>query len=202
MILKQIITLVLISLVASISYANDVFTNPTVGFSIEKPDEWVYLTTQTITENRKNVRLNDEELQKSIQKYATAPLVVMARHPEPYDELNPSIQVTFRPLGQLQGTPPENILSLIVPTIQRAVSDFEYIEGVTATRVSGLDAATMRARYTVYNQQGRTFETLTRMWLVPRGAYLFIIAMSGKANGPEVSETEFMKAFNSIKIEH
>jgi hypothetical protein len=38
-----------------------------------------------------------------------------------------------------------------------------------------MKAASMRARYTVANPEGREFKTLSRMWLVPRGKFMFMI---------------------------
>ena len=194
------IALLLVFSVSSAA-AGEVFHNPTVGFTIEKPDGWTYLTAQQISENRKNVRMNDKQLQEAVQKYATAPLVAIARYPEPYDDLNSSIQVIFRPLGQLQGAPATEILKLVIPAIEGAVSDFTYIDPVQPTKVSGLPSAFMRATYKMSNQQGRVFHVLTRMILVPRGAYMFMISMSCKSDDPDNSEAILLSALQTIKIE-
>jgi hypothetical protein len=69
------------------------FDNATAGISIERPPGWHSLTSQQVVENRERVRMADEELQKAIQKQATLPLFAFAKHEEPYEGLNPSIQV-------------------------------------------------------------------------------------------------------------
>jgi hypothetical protein len=191
----------MILFIASGVIAGEIFNNPTVGFSIEKPDGWHYLTTQQIDEGKRNIKLNDKELQEAAQKYATAPLVAFSRYQEPYDDINASIKVVFRPLGQLQEVPPTEILKIMVSTIQKAVSDFEFLDKIQPTKVSGLNAAFMRAKYTVSNQENRTFNILTRMVIVPRGAYMFIISMSCKADGTDNSEEMLIASLNSIKIE-
>lgn len=194
------VTLIAFFNISSVT-AGEVFNNPTIGFSIEKPEGWSYLSSQQISENRKNVRMNDKELQEAVQKYASAPLVAMARYPEPYNDLNPSIQVIFRPLGKLQGTAATDILKLVMPAIQRAVTDFQYLDDIQSINVSGLDAAFMRAKYKISNQKGRTFNVLTRVLLIPRGAYMFMISMACKADDPDDSEKIFLSTLDTIKIE-
>jgi hypothetical protein len=58
----------------------------------------------------------------------------------------------------------------------------------------------MRASYTMKNGEGQEFKVLSRMWLVPRGAFAFLIGMSGPQEGPDMSESEFAAALASIDI--
>jgi hypothetical protein len=60
----------------------------------------------------------------------------------------------------------------------------------------------MRAKYTMKNAEGSEFKVLTRMWVVPRGGFLFLIGMSGPQEGPDVSESEFAAALASLAIQH
>ena len=80
------------------------FSSPTAGFSITKPPTWVFASVEQIAAYRARVRLNDKDLEEQIRQRASAPLVAITRHPEPFDDLNPSVQVILRPLGQLEGT--------------------------------------------------------------------------------------------------
>jgi len=57
-------------------------------------------------------------------------------------------------------------------------------------------------RFTVRNDAGREFKTLSRLWIVPRGGHMFIIGMSGPQDGPELSEQEFEQTLASIRLEH
>ncbi len=90
--------------------ANDTFTNPTFGISVTKPADWQFMSAEQNLDNLKRTIVKDEEFQQLLQRYATAPLVVMAKYPEPFDDLNPSLKVNVRPLGELPGMqniPPE-----------------------------------------------------------------------------------------------
>jgi hypothetical protein len=177
------------------------FHSPTAGFTITKPESWVFATTEQIARNRARVRLKDKELEALVRERASLPLVAAAKHPEPYDDLNPSVQVLLRPLGSLAGKSPVELMQIAIVPIQRAVSGFEYVETVRGSSLNGRQAAYVKCGYTVANAAGRTFPTLTRLWLVPRGQVLFMVSMSGPRQGPDVSEGEFAAILKSIKID-
>jgi hypothetical protein len=177
------------------------FHSPTAGFTIVKPASWQFASVEQIATNRAVARLKDEELEELVRQKASTPLVVITKHPEPHDDLNPSTQVILRPIGQMQGQPPVELLRMATANLERGLKDFTFVDPVKETKVGGLPAATMKAKYTVANAEGREFKTLSRMWMVPRGAFLFMISMSGPQGGPDVSEKEFATILESIRIE-
>jgi hypothetical protein len=177
------------------------FENATAGIALARPAGWQTASLQTVQQNRERVQLSDAELQAALQKAATAPLFVFMKHPEPHPDLNPSIQVTLRPLGQLAGAKPTEMMKVAVGALQKALADFVFVTDITDVQVSGLPGAHMRAKYTVRNRDGSEFKVLARMWLVPRGTFLFLIGMSGPQEGPDVSESEFAEALASISIQ-
>jgi hypothetical protein len=177
------------------------FENATAGISLVRPAGWQTASLQTVQENRARVQLSDSELQAAMQKFATAPLFVFMKHPEPHPDLNPSIQITLRPMGQLAGMPPADVMKIAVTAMQNALANFTFVTPIENTRLAGLPAAYMRARYTAKTAD-REFKALSRLWLVPRGAFMFLIGMSGPAEGSDVSEAEFTETLQSIRIDN
>ncbi len=177
------------------------FTSTTSGFTICKPESWSFQSAETIAENRANARMKDKELEKLVRERASAPLVAITRFPEPYDDLNPSVQVMFRPLGQLANTAPAELMEIVIGPLRSAFEDFTVVEEIQETAVGGQEAAYMLAKYTVANAEGREFKTLSRLWIVPRGSFMFMISMSGPQEGSHVSEEEFQQVLGSIVIE-
>ena len=176
------------------------FSNPTAGISLSPPNGWSVVSMQQVMDNRSKVRLNDSQLQAGLQN-ATAPLFVFAKYPEPHQSLNPTLQVVMRPRPASLGTSPTAILSAATQSLQRVHSDFRVVEPVRSTHVSGMPAAYMKATYTLRTQNGASHRILSRTWLVPRGAYMFLIGMSGTAEGEDVCDAEFAAALASIVIE-
>ena len=112
------------------SQDEDTFRSPTAGFSITKPKGWVFATTDQIAANRAHVRLKDKELEEQMRQRASAPLIAILKHKEPYDDLNPSVQVLLRPLGQLEGKSPLELMEIVIPSMQRAMVDFQFVEEI------------------------------------------------------------------------
>ena len=177
------------------------FENTTAGVSIERPAGWHSLTSQQIVENRERVRMADEELQKAIQERASLPLFAFSKHEEPYESLNPSIQVGMRPLAPFEGKPAAEILAAIVGAIRSMAPDFTIVKDVHEVEISGLKGAGLEAKYTLGNAGGAKFPVWSRMLVVPRGKLLFIIGMSGTQEGPDVCAKDFAAALASIRIQ-
>jgi hypothetical protein len=59
----------------------------------------------------------------------------------------------------------------------------------------------MKAAYTLVTQDGAEYPTLSRLWIVPRGGFMFFIGMGGPQDGPDVSEEEFTSFVKSIEIQ-
>src|SRR5688572_8321410 len=89
------------------------FHSPTAGFTIVKPAAWQFGSVEQVATNRAVARLKDKELEELIRQKASTPLVVILKHPEPHDDLNPSTQVILRPLGQMQGQSPVELLRMV-----------------------------------------------------------------------------------------
>jgi len=178
------------------------FHSPTARFTIVKPEDWHFGSAEETAKNRAIARLKDKEMEEQIRQRASAPLIVITKHKEPIDDLNPSVQVIMRPMGQLQGrTALELMTNFVAPSLQNAMADFTFVEKVKETKIAGHSAAYFKAKYTARNAKGAEFGTLSRMWIIPRGAFLFLLSMSGPQEGPDVSEKEFATILDSIKID-
>ena len=192
--------LLALPLLLAISQAQQRYNSPTAGIAVTPPAGWNVVSMQQVMQNRSKVRLPDSELQAGIQR-ATAPLFVFAKYPEPHTGLNPTVQIVLRPSPSTAGVRPTTVLAGAIQTLQQAYPDFRFVDPIQDTSVSGMPAAYVKASYTLRTQQGNAHPILARMWLVPRGAYMFLIGMSGATEGADVSEREFATALASIEIQ-
>ena len=103
------------------------YANPTIGFHVTKPESWHFMSAQQNLENLKQTKLQDKELQAAMLKYATAPLIVIVKHPEPYGDVNPSLKVNIKQLKALSG--------LIRPWSGSIEFDGERIDGMRPDRI-------------------------------------------------------------------
>ena len=181
-------------------HAQERFSNQTAGISLVPPAGWQVVSMQDVMENRGKLRRPDAQLQAGIQR-ATAPLFVFAKYSEPFNGINPTVQVVLRPKPGSLGQSPTGILQASVATLQRAFPDYRQIESVRSTTVGGKAAAYMKAAYTLPAASGRKYPVIARTWLVPRGGFMFLIGMSGTTEGPDQADAEFARVLETIAIE-
>ena len=198
----RVLTLIMLLLISHLVLASNdnTFSNVTAGITIEKPDEWRFLTAQQNADNLARVELDDASFQEQMRKYASAPLVVMSKHAEPFNDLNPSLKITIKPFGQLKGTDPKEMLGMIYPAMEKAYRDFKLVQAPHDTVVSGLKAAHMRIDYTLVNSDGKEFPTASELWIVPRGDFYFLIGVGIRQDEKTGSRSEIMAILNSLVI--
>lgn len=173
--------------------------NSTAGVSIEPPPGWNVSTVAQLAENREKIRLSDAELEEAMKRLATPALFAFMKHPEPYDNINPSIQVILRPAPPGLATA-RQLLEVTVEALKGAHKDFKTVEPISELTVGGLPGAGMKVGYTLRTTEGAEFKVLARTWAVKRGNFLVLVGMSGAQEGTDVAEEEFTAAFASLKI--
>ncbi|HUE91090.1 hypothetical protein [Pseudomonas sp.] len=198
----KIIRIALLVLISSSVFAAppNEFESVTVGLKVTKPTDWQFLSADENLENLKKIELNDQEFQQLMQKYATAPLVAMMKYPEPYDDLNPSFKVNIKPLGQLKGVDPKQILNLFLPQFQKMFKDFVLAQEPIDEKLSGLNAAYMRVNYSIAIPDGREFPTTSELWIIPRGDYFFMVGAGTRQDEKTGSRGEIKEILNSLVI--
>jgi hypothetical protein len=176
------------------------FHSQSAGFTIVKPGGWTFATPQMENANRRRTSVGDPKLDEQLRR-ATHPLVVIIKHDESFPKLNPTVRVVLRPFKRAEGMSLRELASTVVGEMEKSLLNFELDGEIGEVLVAGRSAAHFRAKFGVVQvEQQKSFPVLTRMWIVPRGPNLFLIAMSGPPDGEDVSEAEFAQILRSIEI--
>lgn len=178
----------------------DRFRSDVARIALHKPAGWHFQTLETAYASRAAVKLNDAEFQEAVARLASAPLLVATRHAEPYDSLNPSLQVLVRPLGTLEGRSGAEILRLIEPALRANFAEFTTVDSIRAVAVSGLPAARLTMRYLLRTQDEREYPTQATIVVVPRGKVLYQFGFSGPPTGPDAITTEVDSVLASVRF--
>jgi hypothetical protein len=180
----------------------DVFKNTTAGFEVTRPASWHYFTAEQNLENLKATQLNDEEFRARMLKYATDPLVVLAKFPEPFDDLNPSFKVTIKPIGQLQGMDPIAALAAQLSQFAKSFKEFVVVQPPTQAKVSGIESGYARFNCSQQIPDGRSFPVTSELWIVPRSDYFFLIGAGTRQDEKTGSRKEIDAILKTVKIAH
>jgi len=180
---------------------SDTFHSPTAGFEITKPADWQFVTAAEVQENLERTKLGDEEFRAAMLKYATVPMVAMMKYPEPFEDVNPSFKVNIKPLGQFKGRTPVEIMSILLPQLEKVFRDFKLSQAPTRSEVSGLEGAYARIDYTLETAEGATFPCTSELWIVPRGDYFFLLGAGTRQDESTGSRSEVQAILSSIRID-
>ncbi len=197
----SLISLLFVALCVSAFASENVFKSITFGFEVTKPGKWLYLSAQENIENIRRTKLSNEEFQQLMLKYASAPLLIMTKYPEPYDDLNPSFKVNVKPFGKLKGADAKQIISLLLPTLQKTFKDFELVQAPIEYTVAGLKGSYVRINYSLQISDGRLFPTTSELWIIPYGDYFFMIGAGTRQDEKNGSRKEIEQIVKSIKID-
>lgn len=174
------------------------YINPTIGFHISKPVSWQFSSVQT---NLSTNRLNNAALSQAIIKYSSAPLVVMTKYAEPYPDINPSLKINIKPLGQLAGRDAKDIAGLTLPSLQRIFKDFSIIQPPSDIMLSGMKGAYTRATYSIEGPGIKSFPVSYELWIIPHGNYFLMIAAGTRTDEKTGSRQDIQKILKTMIIE-
>jgi hypothetical protein len=187
--------------------ARNRFESETAGFSLTKPANWTFAPVDQETRARTNARvfLSDEESRKLFERHTVAPaatpLVAIKKHKEPFAGLNPSLQVSYRPLEpHLPPPSPKEILEGSLSTLRKALPDLVLESPVKEFKFAGHEAAEYVATGTLRTKDGGAFPMRIRMIFVVGGKSIFFIAMASSPEGDDGSGDAFASILSSITI--
>jgi len=180
---------------------SNVFTSKTAGFSITKPAKWYFATLEEYVENLNRVRLEDKKLQVIMQKHRNVPLVIMTKFQDSYDDLNPSVKVGLRPIGNMEGKNLVDIIRFVNAPLKKVFKDYTEIQPPVEKEIAGFKSAYMKVHYTLEDSEGRKFAVCSELWLIPRGKFIFLIGVGTNQKSDENEQQEIKSIINSIKID-
>lgn len=179
----------------------NLYSNPTVGLRISKPESWQFVSAQQNLENLRRTELKDSEFHQAMLKHANAPLVVMMKYPEPYEDLNPSLKISVRPMGQLKGVDPKELVSVLLQNFKQVFKDFEVLQPPMDTELAGLSGAYMEVSYSLVVPEVGEYPTLSQLWILPRGDYFFMVGAGTRVDEQTGTRQEIAGILQSLSID-
>lgn len=185
----------------SVEADSNTYTNAIVGFSVTKPQHWHFMSKAQYLKEQSKIKFTDEELMAERKKYTKAPLVVITKYREPYDDLNPDFTVNFAPLETLKHADAKKVLEITIGRWKNVLKDYAVVQPPKDTVVSGLKAAYGQINYTLESVDGRKIPIIQELWIIPRSDYYFGIISATRKDGKTEERAEIRKILSTVKIE-
>ncbi len=199
----------------------DIFSVTALGLQIEKPPDWSFLPVTSLREDADEVLLEDAAgLWEHLYKPALTPLVAMARHPEPYEGLNPTVELHAIPIraedsagvarGYLMNARPDLVLK--GKAQGRPLPDYRVLGSPVSHEAAGIEGASLEMSYRMPDpgaaaQQAEAARAAggpparERWWHGRRGVVFFYVEQIGPDPWPEDLAEDFDRILASLRIE-
>lgn len=180
---------------------SDDFENKMFGFKMSKPSDWHFLTAKEHYEGLKRINLEDKKFQEILAKKSSAPMVVITKHQEPFDDLNPSFKVSVKPIGRLINSNALKTIEAMTPIFEKMFTNFKIQQKPTKIKIFGLEASYTRFNYSVSIPDGRTFPATSEIWIIPKENYFFMIGVGFRQDEKTGSYDEIKSILDTIVIQ-
>jgi len=192
------------------THKSDKFFNRDVGFAITKQSDWHFLsldnaetwmsTSKDTEEERALLQDHIQHLREHEAKTGMAP-VFIAKHPEPYAHLNPMIKVVPHYVDDLpKNVSPLAIAAVMAESFLESNQGFEMMDQVQLARISNFDAGYLSFSIEGTLPSGQHESAMNRMYLIPRGKYIFEITLSTPLKYDDATEADLEEMMESIFI--
>jgi hypothetical protein len=161
------------------------------------PDGWRRISAEEDSENLNRVRYGSPEFQQAVARRSHLPIVVFHKYPSDHPGVNPTLKILFMPMQPFRTT--ADLLSAVLRISREGFPDFALVEPPTEVIVSGLPALHARVTYTM-QIDGGALPTISEIWLVQRGDYVFSIGIGYSPDEPAATRAEFRAAVAGIVI--
>lgn len=179
----------------------NIYTNPELGISIEKPDEWCFIPSPwALALLLSRVEPSAEEVDE-LMKYAREPLFYFHYDHGLPDQVLPTVHGTHRTLAGIGSADRSTLLRMQMSQLEAVFEDFSPIEATPNGLISRRPANIIKATFTAYTHGGGRLECLSRNYLIFAGDWMFGIEMSGPTEGEYRCDEEFGDILGSIRIE-
>jgi hypothetical protein len=164
------------------------FFNRDAGFAITKNPDWHFLSLDNAESWMKDLDNSEEgklRLKQHIQslrnqkaKTGMAPLFI-AKHKEPYPNLNPMIQVSLHYIDDLpKDVSPLAIAAVMAQSVSESNRGFEMMDRIRLVRVSNFEAGYLSFALNGESGLEENESAMNQVYLIPRGKYVFEITLS------------------------
>ena len=178
----------------------NIYRNMELGFSIEKPEEWVFMPLSWVLNMKDKADPFHRELDDRV-RYARLPFVYFHYDHGIYNMAVPTVQVMYRTANGTSALDRSTILGMQLFQLQVVLKDYCLVEATSDGLISKRPANIIKSTHTVDNQDGLEMDCLSRCYAIFTDSSMFFVVMSGPVEGEYRCDKEFGDILSSIRVD-
>jgi len=163
----------------------DTFRSEVAKIEIQRPSGWHFQNPEAAVKNSAGAKATTAETHEALHRLGTSPLIVVTKHPEPYQTLNPTLYVIIRSATQFPGQSAMEITRSIKAGISNVYSQFQVVDDIRSYKVSGYNGGRMTVQYLSATRDSRQFVNRSTFVFIPRGSILYQLSISAPPDGTD-----------------
>ncbi len=154
----------------------NIYTDQSKGITITKPSDWFF---------------DRDETQNLV--------ITVAKYLEPYNDLNPNIEISAHPASEYGTTDPMNVLEWLLGNISKSADDWKVIKSPAKSKVDGHSAAFAYISKSMMHE-GVKYPQKIKVWMVHKGNHFILIRATVRGDETNGSMKELDNILRTIKL--
>lgn len=192
------ILLIIAGLIAGSAQAAETYQSALFGVQVTKPDAWEVLNG---TSDGVTVLERDKvQLAQAIKLHLKSPLVELAKHREPFNDVSPSVEIGIGEFSDVKGFEGEGLLVKYFEALKGAFTEFAFEQVPLTTTIGGRKAGYARFRHVVDLAKIGKVNIVSEMWAIPRDDFYIMIAASTRGDEKQESAPRSNGSFRPFDL--
>lgn len=170
------------------------FTSDPFSLSISAPRSWKLIPASFPTEE---YELRNKNLFDLVKTNRNLPIVRIVKPVEGNRTISPAVQVFVEPD---EGKTPLEFLLSASKSAAAGFEDFRITKKAADTTLNGIKAASIESAFTVAYSGGRSFPSVSRLWVIPRDKMMFVIAVTGQPDDLKALTNDIEFILRSVRF--
>lgn len=176
------------------------YNNSALGFQISYPENWEVVPAPWVKQFNSRAKHTSEKLAEFLEK-SRAPFLILHNPNVAAGLAVPAVKCQVFNLSAIsQAGGLENLVGSAISALKQAFADAEIREYAPECIVAGVVGSRLVATMSVSNEEAVWFHGLTEMLFLPARRYLFLVSLTGTADGDHRPSEDFKRIIRSIRI--
>jgi hypothetical protein len=172
------------------------FDSAPFSFHIGAPLTWKLLPASFPIEK---YELQNKNLFKMVETETNVPIIRIVKPVAGNGTISPAVQVFVE---SSEGQSPVEFLASTEASAEVGFQNFQLVQKPTVTNLNGAPAAYTESTFVTVYPGARRFDTLSRVWAIPRGKMMFVISISGQPDDLKALDNEVRMILGTVKFTH
>jgi hypothetical protein len=179
----------------------DTLVDDSLYLTVTKPASWHFLTAKEKRDRRSAIAYKNKRWGMMVQQESFPPRIMLAKYPEPYDGVNPTIAIDRYPLGELRFKDGPWIANYDSLWLKRLIfTPIVFTESPAATTLAGREAGYYRALYEMEREHAPALSISRQLWVVASPITVIRITAVAAQSGPDACTAEIAAVIASLKF--